>query len=421
MTPTSRQRGAAKHGLIVLIVFALILAAGYGLFRLGSYIDRSDLRRQGPAVLVVDETPQLWVMVKLEEHASVRGMGRQGTRYQLELHSHDVRNGQRAWERRLRAVGSNEGGHGAQGRILGQDGKVVWLFVHDGPVAVSVTDGSVIATREQIEQRNPELRTLIPTELDYYTFDSGLVFIAADARRFRVTAPTWVATPYLVADEQKFSSMKFMTTRWNGGWETKEFQTPHIAAGARWQALYTEKEAAEAGNDTRGDRLKDPKSALGSDPLSRRAMWSAKPRATKDQWGETFERLFDVERIPGVPEFLHGGFLLDQGKKTPLYLDPYTGVVLHRTRVDAQGRLALTPLTINDGARTGWTAALPFADLHSRWQWPSNQPDRLLLMGHAEELERGITRFVEYIVFVDLGSGRVQGWNLTDGAPWSPK
>ena len=108
-----------------------------------------------------------------------------------------MRNGHVQWARRLRSVGSNEGGHGAQARILGQQGKVVWLFVHDQPVAVSAADGAVLATREQIEQRNPALRTLVPTELTYYTFDRGLVFIAADGRRYRVEAPGYVATPYV--------------------------------------------------------------------------------------------------------------------------------------------------------------------------------------------------------------------------------
>lgn len=414
---STRERGAAQAWLIAWLTLLALGAAGYGVFRLSSYVERTEVRRQGPAALVVDETPQLWMMVKFEEHASVRGMGRHGTRYQLELHSHDARNGHRAWARRLRAVGSNEGGHGSQARILGQDGKVVWLFVHDQPVAVSAADGSVLATRERIAERNPELRSLIPTELNYYTFDRGLVFIAADARRFRVNAPLYVATPYVPADERQFDAMKYMSTTWNGGWDTKDFQTPHVAAGAGWQALYTDKEAAEASNDIWGDKLKDPKSALGHDPLARRALWSAKPRATKDQWGKTFERLFGLERVAGAPDFLSGGFLLDQGKKTPLYLDPYSALVLHRTRVDAQGRLALTKLTINDGARTGWTATLPYAELRSRWQWPQETPDRLLTIGHAQVQERGITRFIEYVVFVDLADGRVQGWNISDGEP----
>ena len=73
MTPKP-ERGAGWW--VALLVLAALCAGGYALFRLASTIERSDIRREGPAGLVLDETPQLWVMVKFEEHAGVRSMGR---------------------------------------------------------------------------------------------------------------------------------------------------------------------------------------------------------------------------------------------------------------------------------------------------------------------------------------------------------
>jgi hypothetical protein len=51
--------------------------------------------------------------------------------------------------------------------MLGQDAGVVWMFVADGPIALSSHDASVVADRAAIERANPELRDLVPKKLDY--------------------------------------------------------------------------------------------------------------------------------------------------------------------------------------------------------------------------------------------------------------
>jgi len=66
-----------------------------------------------------------------------------------------------------------EGGRNAEARILGQDGDVVWLFLHDQPVAFAPADGTIVANRKEIEQRNLALQGLIPKELNFYAFDNG--------------------------------------------------------------------------------------------------------------------------------------------------------------------------------------------------------------------------------------------------------
>ena len=83
---------------------------------------------------------------------------------------------------------------------------MVWLFLNDRPVAVSNKDGSTLADRSTIEQRNPGLRDLIPKDLDFYAYDDGLVIIAADARRFRIRAPDYKAEPYIAPNDEYFAT-----------------------------------------------------------------------------------------------------------------------------------------------------------------------------------------------------------------------
>ena len=87
--------------------------------------------------------------------------------------------------------------------------------------------------------------------------------------------------------------------------------------------------------------------------------------------------------------------------------DPDGVLVLHRTRMDAQGRLAISRV---DGtfSRTLWTAVLPFAELGSRWEIGTH----LLLYGGWSEQRAGVTSRHEGLVSLDLAGGRWQGWNV---------
>ena len=196
-----------------------------------------------------ENEPHLWLFVKQEEQKQiVTGFGRRTsgniiteTRYHLDLQSHDARTTERIWKKRLLTLKDNEGGHNAQARILGQDGDVVWLFVSDQPVAVSSSDGSVLADRKLIEQRNSALQGIVPKELNFYTFDNGLVITAADARRYKVRATDYVAEPYKPANEEQFSRMQFMSSTWNGGYHTSDFLTRMATLGGRWLGLFTQR------------------------------------------------------------------------------------------------------------------------------------------------------------------------------------
>lgn len=399
-----------RLGLLVLTL-VLIGAAGYGLWRVVQRTEITDARREGPPAVVVHAgEPRLWVMVKFEE-LSTFGGSRYHTRYHLELRCHDSRTGARLWSRRLRSISEHDDGHSAPGRILGQDGEVVWLFVGDQPVAVSAADGSVQGTGLDIVAKNPALAKLLVGQLDNHSFDGGLITVAADARRYRVRHPGYLAEPYVPASDEAWRRQQFMATRWNGGYQTRDFLVPAARPAGGWIGLYTEAEAREAGEDGFGDNLKNPWRAWRDDKMARRSLWTARIGRTKAFSEGAHDRLLDPTRLPHATEYLQGGFLLAQGTRQPLMLDGRGLLLLHATRTDQQGRAMLTRLQVDEpgAVRVAWQAELPFTELHNRWQWP----DRLLMFGHIETGVPGRSRWQEQLAVVDLATGQVRGWNLT--------
>jgi len=377
--------------------------------------------REGPLALVQhDQKQHLWLMLKQEEQRSRHLGGRRmigkwitEIYYHFDLQAHDPGTAQRLWKKRLLTVKDDAGGRTAQARILGQDGEIVWLFLNDGPVAVSSKDGSKLADASAIEQRNPTLRDLIPKDLDFYAYDDGLVIIAADARRFRIRGSDYIAEPYTPPNDEYFRQVQFMATRWNGDYHTRDFLVRQMNTNGRWIGLFNEKEAADAGDDGFGDKIatgepgSNPDRVYYESTQARRTFWSARIGKTKEFSEGTHDRLFDVTQIPGAPEYLEGGLLIRQGTKQPLRLkDPDGFLVLHRTRLGEEGRLALTRL--DDSFKTQWTATLPFHDLRSRYEIPGH----LLLYGIVQQTEKGVTGSSEHLVAVNLHDGKMQSWNV---------
>ena len=252
------------------------------------------------------------------------------------------------------------------------------------------------------------MRGLIPKELKFYAFDNGLVITAADSRRYKVRLPDYSAEPYEPADEEQFSRLQFMATQWNGGYHTSDFLTQQALLNGRWLGLYTEKEAADAGEDGFGDKLANPGSVIRQSAGARRSFWTARIGRTKEFSEGSHDRLFDVSRVPDGPDFLDGGLFVRQGTRQPLTLETPAGLlVMHRTRLDEEGRAALTRL---DGTlREKWTAKMPFSDLRNRFEFP----DRLLMYGLVQVTAKGVTGAQESIAALDLRDGRTQAWNVT--------
>lgn len=373
--------------------------------------------RVGPPALVMhDSEPRLWLFVKQEEDRVLSvGGGRRNTGttiietlYHFDLQAHDTRTADRIWKTRLLTLKDKDGGHTAEGRLLGQDGDVVWLYLNNQAVAVSSKDGSRLADGKTIEERNEMLRGLIPKELKFYAFENSLVITAADSRRYKIRLPDYNAEPYKPANEEKFTRLQFMSTTWNGGYHTNDFLVWQATFGGGWLGLYTEKEAADAGNDGFGDKLANPSSVTRESMGARRSFWRARIGRTKEFSEGSHDRLFDLRRVPGAPDFLDGGFLVRQGTRQSLALeDPAGLLVLHRTRIDEAGRTALTRL--EQDLREKWTSKMPFVDLQNRFEFP----DRLLMYGLVQKTENGVTGSQECIAALDLRDGRTQVWNVT--------
>ena len=333
--------------------------------------------------------------------------------YHFDLQAHDPATTDRLWKKRLLTVKDDSGGHTAQARILGPDGDMVWLFLNDQPVAVSSMDGSTRADRRTLEENNPALRDLIPKDLDFYAYDGGLVFVAADARRWRIRGSDFHAEPYTPPNDEYFRNVQFMATRWNGGYQTRDFLVRQIILHDRWVGFYNEKEAEDAGQDEFGDRIATGEPGSNPDRVyyetsqARRTFWTARIGKTKEFSEGRHDRLFDVTRIPGAPEYLEAGLLIQQGTKKPLRLkDPDGFLILHKTRIDEEGRLALTRL--DDNFKRQWTATLPYHDLRNRYE----SPGHLLLYGIVQQTEKGVTGTTERLVALNLSDGKTQSWNV---------
>jgi len=395
------------------------LLGAVALLELCSACSKSSFRppeREGPPALVKEGgEPRFWLLQKQEEQRSrhisggSRSIGKWVTDiyYHFDLQAHDPATADRIWKKRLLTVKDDAGGHTAQARILGQEGEVVWLFLNDGPVAVSSKDATRLADRKMIEERNPSLRDLVPKDLDFYAYDGGLVIVAADARRFRIRASDFAAEPYTPPNDDYFRQVQFMATRWNGGYHTKDFLVRQAMPDGRWLGFFTEKEAAAAGNDEWGDHMIKPETVYPDNEPTRRTFWSARIGKTKEFTEGTHDRLFDVTRVPGAPEFLNAGLLIRQGTREALRVENPPGfLVLHRTRLDEEGRLALT--RVDDNLKPQWTATLPFHDLRNRFE----SPGRLLLYGIVQQTVKGVTGSSEHLVALNLADGKMQSWNV---------
>ena len=455
--------------------------------------------RSGPIGLVdTGSGKQAWLATTQEEERSRHvGGGRHSIgrlvteyHYHLRLQAHDAGNAQRLWLKELRVLRDKEGGMGAQIRVLGQQGEVVWVWVHDQAMALSARDGAVLADRAALEQANPDVAAMLPRELKYYTWTGDLVVTLADARRMRIAVPGFRARPYQVADERRFSQANSMTTSWNGGQQTAEFGVRHGRFGDAWIGLLSEKEARDAEEDPWGDNYADSADIDDERELARRTFWRATTAYNDDfmKWGggkrgvrghcedqvstlenredadllmrssdiEDYARKrgadpathrkrigdciagFDAEKyrriaglgrvagagewlqgrmlkaqaVPGAPQWIQRGVIVKPAVRPPLMLkDPDGVLVLHRTRMDAQGKLAID--RVDAGFKPVWRSVLPYQDLSSRWETPGH----LLLYGSWDASKPDRRDIREALVALDLANGRWSGWDIGAEAP----
>ena len=193
----------------ILPAMGVLLLAGCT----SSHLDPPEVAGR-PALVDHAGTPRLWLLTKQEEQrqVSVRGSSlnsgrvRTDTFFHFDLQALDPETARLLWKQRLLTLGDDQAkgtrpsrviGSAADGRLLGQDGAVVWLLLDNEPWAVRAADGKPLADGAGLEKRNPTLKGLLPSEATFFGFDNGLVLMTADARPFVVRGPDLKAVPYV--------------------------------------------------------------------------------------------------------------------------------------------------------------------------------------------------------------------------------
>jgi hypothetical protein len=385
------------------------------------------VREGPPALLSTPLGPVVWVLQKQEERRQRRiGSGRwsAGTLYtdywyHFTLTAIDPGTLRPLWSKRLRSVHQRDGGHSARARLLGPDGDGVWVFLVDGPLVLSASDGSVSLDGAGIVARNPSLAGMLATGLERYAFFGGLLMITADARRLLLRQGDGVAQPFEVTDANREAVMQaeFSAQQWHGAWRTGDFLVRTGQLGGAWAGLYTPNEAQDLAGDEWGERLREPGRVLDEGELARRRFWRARTEAYQP-WADraAVDRVAQMLPVERSGEYLQAGMLAAAGRREPLALaDPAGILVLHRTRVDDAGRLVLT--RVDGEFRETWRRELPLAELAQRWELPDG---RLLLYGSTPWRKGERSGIGEYLLRFDPRSGDYAAWDVVAGAPLPP-
>jgi hypothetical protein len=293
-------------------------------------------------------------------------------------------------------------------RLLGQEGTLVWLLIGDAPYALSAADGSVVVDAEKLQQANPALKGLLPSDATLYGFDHGLVFMSADARRFVVRGAEHRAVEYTPPPPAAQPEGQLLA---NGRHELVpmrpfgEEPTRQTTLGGQWLGLYSDKEAADIADDEYGKTLRYPYSVLDEGGTARRRFWRARI-AEVQHFDDRYERLAELTPIEAAPTFLKGRFANGADRQALQLENPAGVLVWHSTRMDSAGRIALARL--DENLQTVWKSELPLSetDLIRRLQtWPV--PGHLVVVGELQSEDAGVTRRDEYLVSVELATGKL--------------
>lgn len=400
-----------------ITAFVGCLVIGLGAFVLSRQSTLHPPEWQGPAGFVVNASVARLCMVTRQEEErfgfDAGGSGlpflRARSFYHFAVRCHDPLTAQLVSKDALLTLSEAEGGRTAEGRILGQEGDFLWVFLNGEPVAIRIADGRIAASRPLLERHFPRLRDKLPTEPAGYGFDGGLVFMTTTAEPLRLTLGNLQLQPYDVPRDR--SAIGGMSQS-SGRFKTRDFLIRRAASAQAWLGLYTEAEASEAARDEFGDKYRDDGSVLDEGPATRRRWWRAEVGRTKEFSEGSHPRLTALNPAAEGQVYLGGGLLKKAGQPVALALaGPAGWLVVHKTRIDAEGRIVLT--RVNTSLMQGWSTTLPFAELTNRWELPG----RLLLMGQAPALPGRDARPQQFIVSVDLASGRIATWNIGAEAP----
>ncbi len=410
--------------------FMLLLALLAGCSR--SHFETPDVQGQ-PAMVDDGGKQRLWVLTKQEEerHLGVGGGGsrssgswRLDTFFHFDVQAFDPVTARPLWKQRLLTLGDPDAagnepslviGSDVDARLLGQDGDLMWLLIGNTPYALRASDGGIAVDAEALQRINPSLEGLLPSEAKYYSFDRGLVLMAADARQLVIRGGAHRAEPYAAAMPTapqiplKANGMPVVVPMLPLG----DVPARQVTLGGQRLGLYTEKEAADAANDPWGRNLRWPYNVLNEGKLARRTFWRAQIVNTKNS-DDHHERLAALTPFASAPTFLNGRFAKVPGSLDARVLaDPEGVLVWHSTRIDDAGRLALARL--DAGLTTLWRTELPLSEpgtfsLFATWWMPTH----LVVVGNQQYEEDGATRQAPTLVSIDLARGGIQSRRLTE-------
>ncbi|MEO6003738.1 MAG: PA2928 family protein [Opitutus sp.] len=382
-----------------------------------------------PAMVDHGGNPRLWVVTKQKEVSVGSGTmdWRSDTFFHFGVQAFDPLAAKPLWQKRLRTFGDHNAkgaapsrviGSTVDARLLGQDGNIVWLLIGEAPLAIDIADGHVVADSEKLQQVNPELKGLLPSEVKHYSFNQGLVLMAADARQFVVHGPDQKAVAYTPPPPPAPLEGRLQANGTREMVPTKPFgENPsrQVTLGGQWLGLYSEKEAVDAGKDEWGRNLRYPYRVMDEGKLSRRTFWRAKI-ITAQKFDDHFDRLSDLTPIPGAPTFLKGRFKTDPKTGEPLLLsDPEGVLVWHSTRVDDAGRLALTRLDAD--LKPIWKAELPLSETDAVRQVATwLLPGHMVVVGQLQTTSEGVQTRTLQAATIDLKTGAFRTMDLAGNA-----
>lgn len=405
-------RGRKILAFVAVVVLALGLIGGAVAFLARQDLVASTADLSGaPLRLVTADGDRVFVLTSQWKTYRRRygGSGRGSSGYSVtytdllvDLWAFDAADARPLWRRRVlqerKAVNSGR-------TLLGAQGGAIWVLDGKRLSGFSPKDGAPVADAAAIEAANPALRGLIPTEAQYYHFDTaGLSFWAADGRAWRLAGP---GLRFVTAPERPQPTPDAIRpARIAGGVGTYAFYERGLDIGRRWLGLLDEAEARTfLANKVIG----------GIDPSGhpRVRLWSAEIVQRQTFFGPRTEYV-NFAPLPESPEFLHAGLLSENRTDQPIILrQPDSVLVLHRDRLGKGGHLQLTRIA-GPAGRVVWTADLPTEALEA--VLPGQ--DSIVLYGRREE-PRNLRRAddpntvsVGQLVSVDLATGKVGAYGF---------